>query len=369
MLYLEQEPVPNRVTKINCMSGFPILDLVAGIIFIYFLLSIISSSAVEMFMTVFKLRGRMLGKWLTEIFNMNITLPDGKQQILGLAIMDHCSITGLTKQGIAPSYIDAKNFTAALLEKLTYDPDDKDNMAVTLERIINSIKKSKSLPHSLQRILLTYALEAKEKYKLVSAAAVTDVDKLVTDVDIFKEKIERWFDTNMDRLGGTLKVKYTRPLTLILGLIVVLLLNADSISIAKFLYSNPEVRANVAAQAYNAANDSSLQHQVTAIEARKNLSKDDSLSLQQIKDTLTSRLSSIKKANATLEASGLPLGWNKNELIDPVTHVYSWKLILSKVTGLLATVLAIMMGAPFWFDVLNKISNMRSAGKRPESSS
>jgi hypothetical protein len=70
-----------------------------------------------------------------------------------------------------------------------------------------------------------------------------------------------------------------------------------------------------------------------------------------------------------LESSGLPLGWSKNELRDPGSGKYSWKLILSKITGLLATVLAVMMGAPFWFDVLNKISNMRSAGKKPESSS
>jgi hypothetical protein len=90
------------------MSGFPILDLVAGIIFIYFLLSIISSSAVEMVMTAFKLRGKMLGKWLTEIFNMDVTLPDGTKQKLGRAIMDHCSVTGLSKPGKAPSYIDAK---------------------------------------------------------------------------------------------------------------------------------------------------------------------------------------------------------------------------------------------------------------------
>lgn len=351
------------------MSGFPILDLVAGIIFIYFLLSIISSSAVEMAMTVFKLRGKMLANWLLEIFNKDVTLPDGTKQMLGRAIMDHCSVTGLSKPGKAPSYIDAKNFTAAFLEKITYDPADKQSIAKDLEAVIASIKKSESLPHSLQRVLLTYAYEAKEKYKAISAATVTEIHQAVSEVDLFKEKIERWFDTNMDRVSGSLKVKYIRPLTLSIGLIAVVLLNADSISIAKFLYSNPEARANIAAQAYNAANDSAMQHQVTVMAARKNLTKEDSVSLQQIKDTLNNRLASIKKAKATLESSGLPLGWNKNDLRDPETQCYSFKLILSKITGLLATVLAVMMGAPFWFDVLNKISNMRSAGKKPVSSS
>ena len=37
-------------------------------------------------------------------------------------------------------------------------------------------------------------------------------------------------------------------------------------------------------------------------------------------------------------------------------------LLFSKITGLLVTILAIMMGAPFWFDLLNKISNLRGTG-------
>jgi hypothetical protein len=351
------------------MSGFPILDLVAGIIFIYFLLSIISSSAVEMVMTAFKLRGKMLGKWLKEIFNMDVVLPDGTKQKLGRAIMDHCSVTGLSKSGKAPSYIDAKNFTSAFLEKITYDPDNKHSIAMDLESIIESIKKSESLPHSLQRVLLTYAYEAKDKYAAVSKATVTEATSIKSELDLFKEKIERWFDTNMDRVSGSLKIKYIRPLTLSVGLVAVVLLNADSISIARFLYSNPQARASMAAQAYDASKDTSFQNKVARIKMGVDTSKESSLSFQQIKDTLNAQMASIKNTKAVLESSALPLGWTKNELCDPSTGNYSLKLILSKITGLLATVLAVMMGAPFWFDVLNKISNMRSAGKKPESSS
>lgn len=351
------------------MSGFPILDLVAGVIFIYFLLSIISSSAVEMVMTVFKLRGKMLGKWLKEIFNMDVTLPDGTRQKLGRAIMDHCSVTGLTKSGKAPSYIDAKNFVAAFLEKITYDPENKNSIAMDMESIINAIKRSDALPHSLQRVLLTYAYEARDKYAAVSKATVTEAGSIKSEVDLFKEKIERWFDTNMDRVSGSLKIKYIRPLTLGIGILAVVLLNADSIAIARFLYSNPQARANIAAQAYAAPADTSFQNKVSRIHAGAGAAKEDSLSFQQIKDTLTAQRASIMRTKEILESSGLPLGWSKNDLRDPKTHKYSFGLIISKLTGLFATVLAVMMGAPFWFDVLNKISNMRSAGKKPESSS
>jgi hypothetical protein len=45
---------------------------------------------------------------------------------------------------------------------------------------------------------------------------------------------------------------------------------------------------------------------------------------------------------------------------------YSW--LLAKFTGLLISILAVSMGAPFWFDLLNKLVNVRLAGRRPDPS-
>jgi len=38
-----------------------------------------------------------------------------------------------------------------------------------------------------------------------------------------------------------------------------------------------------------------------------------------------------------------------------------------KIFGLLVTAYAVSFGAPLWFDLLNKLVNMRLAGKKPES--
>ena len=43
--------------------------------------------------------------------------------------------------------------------------------------------------------------------------------------------------------------------------------------------------------------------------------------------------------------------------------------ILSKILGLAVTILAVMLGAPFWFDLLNKVTNLRGTGGKPASSS
>ena len=50
------------------MSGFSVLDLVEGMIFIYFLLSIICSSAVEIILSANKIRARVLEMALRDIF-------------------------------------------------------------------------------------------------------------------------------------------------------------------------------------------------------------------------------------------------------------------------------------------------------------
>ncbi len=55
---------------------------------------------------------------------------------------------------------------------------------------------------------------------------------------------------------------------------------------------------------------------------------------------------------------GLPLGWAKanqpSDLWSGVGRVFDW----------MATILAVSLGAPFWFDVLGKFAKIRNAGNR-----
>src|SRR5664279_2177320 len=135
------------------MSGFPILDLVIGIIFVYFMLSIISSSGVEIILTGLKARSALLTKWLFKLFDKTITQPDGTKLSLGQAIMDHCSVTSLSKDGKSGSYIDAANFTSALLEKISFDPANPKFIPKDLDEFITTIGNSTVLSTEFQRVL------------------------------------------------------------------------------------------------------------------------------------------------------------------------------------------------------------------------
>ena len=149
--------------------------------------------------------------------------------------MDHCSVTALSGNGKSTSYIDAKNFTSALLEKITFDPANPKSVAKDIDEFIAAIDKTTVLSTEFQRVLLIYANEAKDTYIALS-------EKTVSEIELFRGKVENWFDSSMDRITGTLKKRYSRPATFVVAIIVTVFLNADSIALAKYLYSNPEAR-------------------------------------------------------------------------------------------------------------------------------
>ncbi len=58
-----------------------------------------------------------------------------------------------------------------------------------------------------------------------------------------------------------------------------------------------------------------------------------------------------------VQTAGIPLGWTA------APRGCEWA---NKIIGLILTIFAISLGAPFWFDVLNKIVSIRSVGLSPE---
>jgi hypothetical protein len=338
------------------MSGFPILDLVVGIIFVYFLLSIICSSLIEMIQIGLNVRSKLLREWLFTLFSENVKDKEGKDVALAQAILDHYSVSVLKNNGKTVPYIDAKNFAGALLEKVTHGVDDIKSVAKNIDEIIASVEKSTVLPQEFQRMLLMYANEVKDTF-----GALPSDEKTAGQMSMFKNKIENWFDSSMERVTGALKLRYTRKITLCVAIVVTVMLNADSIALAKYLYSNPEVRTKLAAQAYDATRDSLLINRAISKPVPDSLIKN--LKPAQLDSIMKVRITEMRSAKQAL-SDVMPLTWKGGE-ITGADGKTSLLLILSKFAGLFASVLAIMMGAPFWFDMLNKLSNLRGTGARP----
>ncbi len=325
------------------MSGFPILDLILGLTFIYFVMSIICSAVVESILTTQHMRAKVLTRWLMTIFNKEIIQPDGEVMKLGQSLADHCLTSALSKKGRSASFMDAKNFSTALFEKLSFDPNQPSApVATNLDDLLHRIQNGKALDGGpmlsleLLRTIQFFGVEA----RLAAPENLTTGGTAATknSLQIFREKIEAWFDSNMDRLSGEMKKKYVRPLTFWVALIGVVLLNVDTLQIATYLYAHQPEAAQFAARA-------------EAMAPKLNAMAGDTthaVPIQALVDSL----------NAAVP-SAMPLGWTDAQRAE-------WKQTLGHhAIGWLATVMAVMMGAPFWFDLLNKIANLRGAGARP----
>jgi hypothetical protein len=70
----------------------------------------------------------------------------------------------------------------------------------------------------------------------------------------------------------------------------------------------------------------------------------------------------VENALNAINAIGYEIGWAKWWASGPHS-LTDW---VSKLAGLLITTIAVSMGAPFWFELLNKVVNLRTAGKKPD---
>ena len=99
---------------------------------------------------------------------------------------------------------------------------------------------------------------------------------------------------------------------------------------------------------------------------------------KECKDNEDSPNCKLKKAQCSIQSLGLPIGWDNPDdpkSIWPGFHFWEGKVwsgwagqIRLHFLGWLLTALAVSLGAPFWFDMLNKFIVVRSTVKPKEKS-
>ena len=89
------------------MTSFPILDLVACLIFIYFLLALINNSCIELYAEFIELRASMLKEWIKNTFD---SAANG--------ILDHVMLNSLSPKGRSTHYMNGKSFAKTVAEQV-----------------------------------------------------------------------------------------------------------------------------------------------------------------------------------------------------------------------------------------------------------
>ena len=179
----------------------------------------------------------------------------------------------------------------------------------------------------------------------LAQSAKNDVEKLVTATSL-------WVDRSLTVLGESYK-RQMQWITLGLGFAIAVGFNIDTVNVVSRLYLDKELRDEVVV----AAEQYTKQVTPDVIATCPNLAPE-----LAAKDPKCAPVQGLAKAIAERSKTfgELPLGWQDAQLTDLVSSRFPQRLL-----GWLLTAIAISLGAPFWFDLLNRVVNLRHTIERP----
>lgn len=311
------------------MPGLNMLDVMIGLVTVYLSFGIACTAFVEAISSIAKLRSKNLRNGFSEFFKGTIGKENGVEKSFIDVFYAHPLVMTLSKGDKGrPSYIPTE-IVGRVVASLLNDCDNADSLKQTLE----SLPGSKPGDNRIKDLLLEFYAQAKG------------------DVIKFRNEVEAHFDLSMERVTGWFKRK-TQYMTICVSIVLVVFANVDSVDIARSLASNPKARVALLQSAEK------LLSQQKAIKAQLgNTEKPEDSSLNAVGEKMEEAQAAYDNAVSKLEQTGLKLGWERNS-----ESQINW---LSKIVGLLVSAFAVSLGAPFWFQILQRFFQIRGAGMTP----
>ena len=340
------------------MFGVEILDVVIGLFFGYLVLSLVVTAANEMSAAWFRRRAWMLRKGISHLLHdedlaarlyehplvQSLSSPPGRLSRVPL-------LQGLVGRG--PSYIRSRTFAIALLDVVQNESANPADAA------------------GVKRVLALLEREAGN------------------DPERFRANVETWFNDSMERVSGWYK-RRTQVLLFLWAVVVAVATNADTLVIARALWRDPALRQSLVTRAERYAAEQPAPGTAPIVVVNDGAPPPPPLPPdQQAEVDFVEASAQYDAAIADLAELQLPIGWEApsttaagDTSIRLVTDaavddwpgaiwetggVSRWiQAVDEHFVGWLLTILAVSLGAPFWFDTLNRIIAVRAAGKAPE---
>jgi hypothetical protein len=327
------------------MLGSDILEVCIGIIFVFVLVSTLCTAVREAIEAWLKTRASYLEFGIRQLLN------DPRGNGIAKQLFEHPLVSGLyagryepddsgkepkrrlfARNKNLPSYIPARNFALALMDLAARGP-------VTQQAPRAARISVASIRENIAALGNPY----------VQRAVLTAADAAQDDLGRTQQNLEAWYDSAMDRVSGWYK-RSTHNILFVTSLVIVIALNVNTITISDYLFRHDAVRSSIIAGIEKSPGD--------ATEALQRLD-DLHLPLGWTGDGLEAswgapRTRGERAAFADKSVAEIP--WQ------------AWDDILAPLLGWLITAFAATLGAPFWFDLLNKVMVIRSTVKPHEKS-
>ena len=353
------------------MFGSAIIDIAIGVVFVFLLVSVIASTVNEIILSFLNMRGKEL------LTGLQTLLDDTDASGLVKKLYNHGQIFGLfqgafdpKKAGNLPSYIPSQNFVMAFLDiipaaaQLSTSGQQK-AMAMTAAMNAPVVAgtpvagapgggapvqaptppANSSGDAALFATLWVAAQKLAEDPKTdkVGKPLIAMLEAAGNDAGKLKKSLVDWYNSAMDRVSGWYKYR-TQKILFVVGLVLAVAMNIDAINILKQLSKDSTLRQSIVAAAGS---------------AKQPVASGDT-------EPLKTQIQDAKTEVMDVSNLGIPIGWSH---VPDVLKTGAWHWhYLNILLGWFVTALAVSLGAPFWFDMLNKIMVVRSTVKPHEKS-
>ena len=288
------------------------------------------------------------------LLNVIDGMPPGAQR-RGLRLLVNRVVSsgaGMAELRQAVSYVQQRHLRRALNDALNQIDEDISQLGLEPNAVV-------SVRAGIQRI-----------DSLNSRNALSTLTGTAQNIGEARANLETWFNQAMTRASSAYAAKM-KTMSIAAALLISAAINIDTLHIARTLWENPIVRQELSGEAANAVQEGQL---TTALddeglraavdEADADGAAEDMLvsgaaaanSLQNIYDL------SLPIGWTLVDLSGLPAGHparrHPNNLWNylPENNPDGWLgLLLAKLLGIAATVIAAGQGAPFWFNIVNRV--------------
>lgn len=370
------------------MLNSSILDIVIGLIFIYLLYSLLATILQEIIASQFSFRAKILeravfrmledenkfaSKFRSISYLFKKTGNGGTKNSMTYEYYKHPLILFLGESDCRgkPSYINKETFSKVIVDLLRgKDVAPGDDVKQLIQKSLDN-QTTNWGNAKINEETLSYL-------KSIWADANGDILK-------FKHHLEFWFEETMDRASTWYK-KHIQFVLFFIGLAISISFNVDTLKIIERLEKDPKLREQLVqqAEAFQEAHPDLdkklLLHQAEINKFQANYSENelqsnDSLRNRKLSDSLElanyleiklKRDDLFDQANTLIKNDinnvhhSLGLGW---ETYDSS----SFRNIFYSLIGWMVTALALSLGAPFWFDLLNKLMKLRGSVATPTS--